>query len=100
MEPRPEVRVTRSVSDQQNGRDCSTLTDPCQTVDWSLLPQSSSNMVDRRRPVFSEPVAVVVPIRRPADTSEHFRLARTCQRILRNQAPRAGPVRLVPKTLA
>ena len=69
-------------------------------MEWSLFPQDSSNVVDRCRPVFSEPIAIVVSIRRPANTAKHFRLARTCQRILRNQAPRAGPARLVPKTLA
>ena len=86
--------------DEENRTYCSALTDPCQTMEWSLFPQDSSNVVDRCRPVFSEPIAIVVSIRRPANTAKHFRLARTCQRILRNQAPRAGPARLVPEPLA
>jgi len=56
--------------------------------------------MDGDRPVFLKPVAVVTPIRRPADTAKHFGLARTCQRILRNEAPRAGFARLVSKPLA
>ena len=57
-------------------------------------------MVGRRRPVFSEPVAVVVPIRGPANAAEHLHLVRAGQGVLRNQAPRAGPARLVPEPLA
>ena len=97
VEPCPEV--SGALSDE-NRRCGSTLADTGQTVDWSLSPYGSCYLLDRSCPILPEPVAVVVEICSSADSSKHLSLARACQGILRNQAPRPRPQWLVAKPLA
>ena len=97
LEPRPEVS---GVLSDENRRYGAALTDTRKTVNWSLFPHGSCYLFDRRCPILSEPVPIVVEICSSADSSEHLSLARARQGILRNQAPRPRLLRLVAKLLA
>jgi len=97
LEPWPEVG---GVLTDENRRCGSTLADTRQTVDRSLFPHGSCCLLERCCPILPQPEAIDVEICCSADSSKHLSLARARQGILRNQAPRTRPPRLVAKSFA